>query len=152
MEVLQDRPVVTVEHKLEARTVWRDQTEPGIWFRHDAGRRSLIERANLEVEVGEIGKAEECSHYGDTDRRVAIAFGDPIKSFTFPPAWGRVARFEGELVLHRTVGNRAEFRLEGVLIVKSSSSGSVTKFKLHDLDARLVERVVEEMTASSLEK
>lgn len=129
----------------------------GVWLRYSAGMDSLLSRARLNVEVLEVGAVEECSHYGDTDRRLKVVVGNPMEDFA-PDlegrvVWGRVARFEGDLILHRTVGGRAEWRLEGNVIVKSSSlKDEITVFAYQCEDrGRFAERVVEELAAVMIE-
>jgi hypothetical protein len=124
----------------------------GIWLRYDAALTSLLNRAHLGLKVYGWGRPEACSQYGDTDQVLRVSLGSPLEDFSSQVAWGRVARFVGTLTLHRTVGRNAEWRLEGVVCVRSSlKPEEVTTFALQPEEgAALCERAVRELAASAV--
>lgn len=125
----------------------------GIWLRYDAALTSLLNRAHLGLEVHDWGRPEACSQYGDSDQVIRVSLGSPLEDFSSEVVWGRVARFEGTLTLHRTVGRNAEWRLEGVVCVRSSlKPEEVTAFALQpEEEAHLCERAVRELAAQAAE-
>jgi len=158
-----NHPVLDTPERVEVQTTnhytGQEQTImvlAGVWLRYSAGIDSLIDRADLRVKVVEIGAVEECSHYGDTDRKIKVIVGNPMEDFAFDRkdnfALGRVARFEGDLILHRTVGGRADWRLQGVVAVRSSQKDEITVFAYQCEDRiHFAERVVEELAATMIE-
>ena len=125
----------------------------GLGRRIDAGMRSLISRAHLEVKVLRWGEKVSSSQYGDTDQNVWIELGDE----GHPGLPGRYASLVGVLILHRTVGGRAEWRLdeESVMTVYSRNGLEATAAKLCQLPrcwwGPLVRRILAELSAQWLE-
>ncbi len=132
----------------------------GIWKRYTAGLRSLIQRANINLNITDLGAPQECSHYGDTDQRFRFTIGEAPGTYGKLPLV-RYAALEGELVLHRTVGRRTEWRIEmGWLTVWSRQDGSESVFSFDqgmgvlfaNQDEKLIiERITGELAARSLE-
>lgn len=117
-----------------------------------AGVRSLSERAYLAREVGSPSEPMRCSEYGDTDTRVPIVMGDD--DTTRPRNMtGRRARLQGDLVMHITVGGRAEWYIDddALLEVWPSGGGAPTTIRWRHVPwswrERLTPRVVAELAA-----
>lgn len=140
--------VLSITEALESPSTRTGPIPVGKGKRLMAGLLSLIQRANLVVQLGDSQGRVKVSEYGDTDEAFHIYLGGP--SFR-----GRVAYLDGNLILHRTVGHRAKFNLKGTLTVEGSKGGQ-TWAKIEDLPwinqvASLTSRVTEEVLAKRLE-
>lgn len=125
----------------------------GVGRRLLAGLRSLVDRADLALEIVRVDEPELCSHYGDTDRIVRVHVGDAEKR-----EGHRSASVEGDLVLHRTVGRRPEWRWgdDARLVVWPSGEGEPEVIDLRNVPrgwgvTPLLDRVVEEIAARAVE-
>jgi hypothetical protein len=110
-----------------------------------AGLQSLAERARLDLQVLGVHRPEVKSEFGDTDRIIRVAIG----GLDGPQ---RRALLAATLILHRTVGGRAEWRIDpatSALTVLSSdpdrqSEGSVASLSEVEESLDLEPRVTPE--------
>ena len=97
--------------------------------RYSAAMESLSARAELGLAVISMSDAVDCSNFGDTDRVIRISVGDAEGTENIESR--RWARWEGDLILHRTVGHRAEWRLGvGCLSTRSKKSGELDQARI----------------------